>query len=398
MRTNSHKINGPVANTVLMFASKELHKDRERLQRLLKATNILPWESRSGDRRFTYVGEQAAELLGYSTDEWMAEGFWPAHIHPDDRERVTAEYLRGPNTGDHFSSEYRMVAKCGRDVWVKDIVDISKMFGFLIDVTDDKEAEFAVAELSGRLITAQEEERKRIARELHDDLNQRIALISIELEQLTQKSDVVSAARLVPIQTKLSEISTEIHRMSYELHPSKLDYLGLAPALKTFCRDLARSRGIKVDFRSNPIAPELPRDVTLCVFRVAQEAINNAVKYSSAGEIRVRLEAAPHRLELEVSDNGRGFSTSSEKLTKGLGITSMQERVRLVSGDFSIVSAPRQGTTVRAVIPLDDDTSKGGVARDVFLADAILNNHHKKKGDPNETHEDHNRRRSQAAG
>ena len=405
MTANRHKINGPVADTVLMFASRELHKDRERLQRLLNATNILPWESRDGDRRFTYIGEQAADLLGYSPDEWTAEGFWAKHIHPADLERVNAEFLRGPQLGDHFSSEYRMTAKCGREVWVEDIVDISKTFGFLIDITDDKDAEFALAELGGRLITAQEEERKRIARELHDDLNQRIALLSIELEQLTQKSDVVSAARLVPIQSRLAEISTEVHRMSYELHPSKLDHLGLAPALRTFCKDLSRSRGIKVDFKSTPIAPELPRDITLCVFRVAQEAVHNAAKYSSAAEVKVRLVVTSHCLELEVSDNGGGFDTNSEKSTKGLGITSMHERVRLVSGDFSIVSAPRRGTTVRVTIPLDRDCEEIDVARDIPISDVTLNNHHQlfsnhhqKKGDPNETHKDHTRRRSHTTG
>ena len=139
--------------------------------------------------------------------------------------------------------------------------------------------------------------------------------------------------------------------MSYELHPSKLDHLGLAPALRTFCKDLSRSRGIKVDFKSTPIAPELPRDITLCVFRVAQEAVHNAAKYSSAAEVKVRLVVTSHCLELEVSDNGRGPRPGTPHL--GHGLVGMRERVALYGGALRTGPRPGGGFRVLAMIPVD---------------------------------------------
>jgi signal transduction histidine kinase len=152
--------------------------------------------------------------------------------------------------------------------------------------------------------------------------------------------------------------------MSYELHPSKLDHLGLAAAINSFCSELSRSREITIDFQAHAVPRQIPRDVMLCVFRVAQEALQNAAKYSGADRIDVVLGGSDSSVYLEVTDAGDGFVTSHEKLTKGLGITSMQERVRVVGGDFSITSAPGRGTRVKITVPLKpvveaDPFSKG---------------------------------------
>jgi PAS domain S-box-containing protein len=346
--------------------SNELRKDELLLRRLLKTTNILPWERNSENTRFTYVGEQASDLLGFSSDEWKREGFWAARIHPADRERVIAEYSGFSRSRDHFKTQYRMITKEGRVVWIEDLVDIVRawskspmMHGFMTDVTERKQAEFILADLSGRLINAQEEERKRIARELHDDFNQRIALIAIELEQVAQGpvDAALISTRLNGLKRRVSEISNDIHRMSYELHPSKLDHLGLASALNSFCNDVTRSRGIKVHLQRGTIPAVLPRDITLCIFRVAQEALQNAAKHSGADLITVTLNSSEDRLEVNISDKGKGFDPSREQIAKGLGLTSMQERVRHVGGEFWISSSRSRGTVVHASVPINRERS-----------------------------------------
>jgi len=348
--------------TVEVFESVELRKDEARLKRLLQTTNIVPWEADARDMHFTYVGEQATNLFGYSPEECKEPGFWASRVHPADRERVAADYSVLSGLRDHFRSEYRIIAKDGHVIWIEDLVDVvhepSKppmMHGFMTDISERKVADFLLADLTGRLINAQEVERKRIALELHDDLNQRIALISIELEQVAQMAaDGVTdvPARLTGLKSKVMDISNEIHRMSYELHPSKLDHLGLVPALRSFCSELSRSRAIRIDFRPEGIPHDLPRDVTLCVFRVAQEALQNASKHSGTDEIVVGLAAVNGQLELRVSDRGNGFLATPEKMRKGLGLTSIQERVRHVGGEFWIASLPSHGTTVNVVVPI----------------------------------------------
>jgi PAS domain S-box-containing protein len=344
------------------LVSAEIRKDELRFRQLLATTNIVPWERRSDETRFTYVGEQALDLLGFSIEQWKQPNFWVNHIHADDRDRIVAQYTNVCPFTDHFKCEYRMLTEDGRVIWIEDLVDIDRewgrrptMHGFMTNITDRKHAEAALADVTRRLIDAQEEERKRIARELHDDINQRVALISIELEQAAQmcgRNPSTLSSRLTSLQQKVSEISNEIHRMSYELHPSKLEHLGLVPALRSFCSELARSRGIKIEFHSGKIPENLDRDVTLCVFRTAQEALQNASKHSGADKVTVNLDTPGKQLELSIVDKGRGFSPTQEKMTEGLGLTSMQERVRHAGGTFNVISAPNRGTTVHVTIPI----------------------------------------------
>ena len=225
----------------------------------------------------------------------------------------------------------------------------------MIDITERKQTEAALRDLSGRLITAQEEERKRIARELHDDLNQRMALLSIELEQLGQQIPQKQGnllRRVRGLRAKAQEISTEIHGLSYRLHPFKLDHLGLAAALKSFCEELSASQGLKIEFCHQGFPATLPADVTLCVFRIAQESLRNVTKHSGAGEAQVVLEKTGAAVRLTVSDTGRGFDTESETMKRGLGFISMRERLRLVGGEITIHSQPGRGTRIDVLVPL----------------------------------------------
>jgi signal transduction histidine kinase len=182
-----------------------------------------------------------------------------------------------------------------------------------------------------------------------------MALLSIELEQLGQKiPERQSELRngVENLRTKAREISMEIHRLSYQLHPSKLDHLGLATALKSFCEELYTSQGLEIEFVYRGFPATLPKDVTLCVFRIAQEALRNIVKHSGTREALVVLERTDSEVSLCVSDTGCGFDTGSDKMKSGLGFISMTERLRLVGGEICIHSQPSWGTQIDVSIPL----------------------------------------------
>lgn len=346
------------------WTSESERKHEERLRLLLEITNILPWEADVESGRFTYVGEQAERMLGYPTERWYEPDFWSSHVHPDDRMRAVAGRLKYSKTRDNYEIEYRMIACDGRTVWLQDIGSVirrggrpSAVRGFLIDITERKRTEEALVNLSGRLINAQEEERKRVARELHDDLNQRMALLSIELAQLEQKLQKPRNVRplVESLQTKAQEIAADIHRLAYRLHPSKLDQLGLASAVESLCEELSGGGDFKIEFRQEGLPETVPKDVRLCLFRIVQESLRNCVKHSGALGAHVALERAGGAVLLTVSDDGRGFDTESDAMKNGLGFTSMRERLRLVGGKLRIHSQPSKGTRIEVSVPL-----KGG--------------------------------------
>ena len=222
------------------------------------------------------------------------------------------------------------------------------------DTTRTRQAEEALRDLGGRLITAQEEERSRVARELHDDLNQRMALLSIELEQLSQRIPADGDNIRQSIQSvwaRAQEISSEIHRVSYQLHPSKLDHLGLVAAVKSLCSELGAHHEIKIAFREKGCHGLLPREVTLCLFRIVQESLRNVIKHSGAPEATVALAGSENVVHLSVSDTGHGFDAGSPKAKSGLGLISMRERLRLVDGVISIHSTTG-GTKIEVSVPI----------------------------------------------
>jgi signal transduction histidine kinase len=232
---------------------------------------------------------------------------------------------------------------------------IVQLHGTVQDITERKAAEEELRYMSGRLIAAHEEERTRIARELHDDLSQRMALLQVCVEQLQQGTtgfSISSRQKLHDIAEIAHEASSDIHDLSHRLHPSKLDVLGLVPSLTGLCRELSESHHLEVQFVHDCIPKEIPKDVTLCLFRIAQEALRNVVKHSGATEVNVELSGLGDRMELRVSDSGVGFDPEFEKGKGGLGLLSMSERLRLIGGELTVESAPSRGTRIRVRAPL----------------------------------------------
>jgi signal transduction histidine kinase len=225
----------------------------------------------------------------------------------------------------------------------------------LEDITRRKLAEEELRHLGGRLIKAQEEERSRVGRDLHDDLSQRLAVFSIELEQLRRKIPIErddltgSVMRLI---TRAQDLASDVHRLSYELHPFKLDTLGLSAAIKGVCEEISNHRDLKIKFQQKGFPAALPPDITLCIFRVAQEALHNIVKHSGAREAKLILTKTQEAIRLRVLDRGVGFDIEAAKMKKRLGLLSMKERIRLVGGEISIRSTPSEGTQIDVLIPL----------------------------------------------
>jgi len=234
-----------------------------------------------------------------------------------------------------------------------------KVFTVIIrDITERLRAEEALSSVSRRLIEAQEEERTRIARELHDDINQRMALLAAHLERLKQDlpaSEVQTSRRIEEACAEISDLGSDIQSLSHRLHSSKLEYLGLEAAASSFCRELSEQKVVEIAFHSRDVPKKLPQEVALCLFRVLQEALQNAVKHSGAQRYEVWLIGAMNEIRLTVQDAGIGFDVEEALKGRGLGITSMKERLKLVAGRLSIDSQPNAGTTVQATVPLAAD-------------------------------------------
>ena len=327
---------------------------------LLEATKILLWEADIENWRFTYVSEHARKILGYPLAKWYEPDFLASHIHPEDKHRIICQRQ---SRADHKDLMFRMFASDGRVVWLRTLISLvstesgtKRMSGFMVDVSESKHAEEALKDLGGRLIDAQETERSRIARELHDDFNQRLALLSIELEQLGKRSQKAHLRQpCVKLQKQVQEMSADIQGLSHRLHPAKLDHLGLSAAIRSLCEEFSANADVKIEFHQHRLPATIPKDVALCLFRIAQEALRNCIKHSSAAKAQVVLSRTNDAIRLSVSDDGCGFDQKSQASGRGLGFISMRERLHIVGGELNVHSEPKCGTRIEVAVPLIQD-------------------------------------------
>ena len=226
--------------------------------------------------------------------------------------------------------------------------------GIGVDVTERRKARESLQALAGRLIHAQEEERARISRELHDDFSQRLALLGIGLAQLSKRLPTEGAEHehVHGMLKGVRELSTDLHTLSHELHSSRLEHVGLVSALHGLCKEISEKYRIQVHFTSNDLPFRISQDVALCLFRIAQEALNNVVKHSHAAEAHIALVASANAVTLTVSDSGIGFNPSDQKPETGIGLIGMCERLRLVGGQLLLQSRPNCGTQIIAEVPV----------------------------------------------
>jgi len=239
--------------------------------------------------------------------------------------------------------------------WRTSAGDIGGILIFAENITRRKQMEQALSGLSRKLIESQEQERSRIARELHDDVSQQLALLAVELDQCAQSAghnpDLHS--RLDHAKGRISEVGKDVQSLSHQLHSSKLEYLGLVAAAKSFCKETSEISDVKIDFKEDRVPRTLPNEVSLSLFRIMQQAVHNAVEHSGAKRVEVRLWEQSNEVHLMVKDLGQGFDLLSAMQGAGLGLTSMRERARLVNGIIAIDSKPKGGTTIHVHVPFD---------------------------------------------
>lgn len=342
-------------------AEAVLRESEERFRVMANTIPSLIWMCDPAGR-IIYLNDRRLAFTGSDPDAGYGDT-WTEYVHPDDLKNVLQTFSRSLEDHEPFSKEYRLRRNDGVYRWMFDVASprwngdgsFAGFIGSAIDATDQKLAQEALRRVSGRLIEAQEKERNRIARDLHDDISQKLALLSIEIEQAkgsAKGSSAVTKELLAEAQQHCLDIAQDVQSLSHQLHYSKLDYLGIVVALRSFCKELARQHELKIEFQDTNVPSNLPKDVSLCLFRVAQEALHNAVKYSGVGQFIVNLSATEDEVRLRVRDAGVGFDVEAAKRNHGLGLVSMQERMNLVHGRLQIESKPGAGTTITASAPV----------------------------------------------
>jgi PAS domain S-box-containing protein len=312
------------------------------------------------------VNTAACEALGYTKEELIGKAASIIYA-PESHSKMCDLLEKWKKTGHLESEEVVVITRDGeRRVVLVNAGSVKDAEGNLlhsttvhVDITERKQAEEALSSVSRRLIEAHEEERTWIARELHDDINQRIALLAVHLRTLKQKlppTEAEAGRGLEEACERAFELGSDVQALSHRLHSSKLEYLGLASAAKGFCRELSDRQGMEIGFHSESIPKDLPREISLCLFRVLQEALQNAAKHSGSKHFQVSLSGGSSGVELTVRDSGTGFDPKDATSGSGLGLTSMRERLKLVNGKLFIDSQSQRGTTILAYVPLSPRT------------------------------------------
>src|SRR5246127_1436149 len=331
----------------------------ERRYRLLFERNVAGVGIASLDGRVLDCNEGWARILGYqSKDELRGRHASEFYFNPAERQSLVDELFEKQVL---FSRELQLKRKDGTPVWVLFNAAVHSdhdrpiLQATMIDISEWKRAEETLSDMTRKLIEAQEQERARIGRELHDDINQRLAMLSLELEQLEENPAEIQT-RVKELRREMAEVSNDVQAMSHDLHSSKLEYLGIVAGIKSWCKEFGERQRVEIDF-SNDVHSALPFEIGLSLFRVLQEALHNVMKHSGVKRIEVQLREDSGEIHLIIRDSGKGFDVEAALQGKGLGLTSMRERVRLVNGTISIESKPMGGTTIHVRVPLGSKDS-----------------------------------------
>jgi PAS domain S-box-containing protein len=342
-------------------AEATLRESEERFRLVANTAPVMIWMS-DVDKLCTYFNHGWLEFTGRSLHQELGNG-WSEGVHPEDLKRCLKIYTEAFDHREPFRMEYRLRRHDGEYRWVLDHGvprfhgdgSFSGYIGSCIDVAERKRAEEALSTVSQRLIEAHEEECSRIARELHDDINQRLALLAVRLEDLKQNPPIegVELTRKIGKASKyVMRLAKDIQALSHRLHSPKLDLLGLAAAAASFCKEFSDLQKVEIAFRAENVPEDLRQEVSLSLFRVLQEALQNAAKHSRSRSFDVSLRGGVGEIELIVRDSGVGFEPHKTINGRGLGLTSMKERLKLVDGQLSVDSELHLGTVVRARVPL----------------------------------------------
>ena len=337
----------------------------ERLRLAVEAGKAVGWDVDYRNGRNEWFGDLES-MFGIPSDTFTAAmGDFRNQIYPDDRESVVLAIERAQQNHTTYSEDFRIVRRDGTVRWITATGRFfhsaggtaGRMLGMAVDITDRKLAAEALSRLSGQLIAVQEEERKRIAREIHDDFQQRLAILTFDLSNLAATLEDTGrepdlAIQLCDLAASVQALGTDLHSLSHRLHPSILENLGLVAAVESFCEEFSSQHKIDVNFTNENASNQTTAGISLCLFRIVQEALRNVKKHSGSKSAEVRLEGLDNSIHLVVSDQGIGFDTSSISPQAGIGIKSMEERLRLVGGNLRVTSRPGAGTRIDAYVPI----------------------------------------------
>lgn len=352
-------------------AENALRGSKEQFQRLVETTNAIAWEADVDTWSFTYVSPQATRLLGYEIAEWYERDFWVRHLHPDDRKAAIDFCSESSKHLSEYDFEYRMIAANGEYVWLRDLVSVVRgehgpeaLRGYLIDITERKRTEESKRQMAERLAFAREDERRSLARQLHDEACQDLSAASIYLEQLDVKlrrslpEDVFLNSDLAKVKGILQRTQETLRQTSRALHPSILEHHGLVTALRSFTQELSMlTHRMRVVFDMD-VAPDFPRFdrmVETSAYRIAQEAITNAFKHAQARRISIKLCLEGKNAMIVVNDDGRGIDNAAVTASHGIGLAAIRERAELIGAKIEISTEAEQGTTLTLSIPIADD-------------------------------------------
>jgi PAS domain S-box-containing protein len=344
-------------------AERVLRESEDRFRTMADGAPVMMWMS-GVDKLCTDFNRGWLTFTGRSLEQELGNG-WVEGVHPDDLQRCIAIYEEAFDKRQLFSMEYRLRRYDGEYHWINDsgsprLLPDGTFAGYIgccVDIHDRKAVEFDRLELGRRLMSAQEAERTRVARELHDGIGQEIALLGIQMQRAAASTAMDPGAIHAGMQklcANLTAIGLHVSRLSHQLHSSELEYLGLSIAIIKLCREFSDQYSIKVVSACSNIPAKLDNDIALTFFRVVQESLHNIAKHSSANDVRVEVSAASGELTLMVRDNGAGFDVQESKAAAGLGLVSMRERLHLIGGELAIDSAPGTGTRIWARTPLID--------------------------------------------
>jgi PAS domain S-box-containing protein len=345
-------------------AEEGLQRSERRFEALCEQAPVGIYET-DPQGRCIYINSWWSTISGLSTAESLGHA-WEKVLHPDDWGAVFKGWRSAIVQGAWW--EYRIITPDGEIRWIRASGGpiysahgkLTGYVGTLEDITERKQADRTIQKsrqelraLAGRLINAQEEERKRISRELHDDLNQKLALLAFDTGSLVLRppSSVEDMHEpLRHLQARVVQLSEDVRQISHRLHPTVLDDLGLTAALSELCEEFSAKGGIQVLFQQEAVPESLPIGVASCLYRVAQEALHNVLKHARANLVRLIVSGSSEGIQMQICDNGVGFDSEAEEFRPGLGIVSMKERVLLVQGEFSIDAEPGRGTKVEVFV------------------------------------------------
>jgi PAS domain S-box-containing protein len=348
------------------LARREMNFDfglaNERLRLAMEAGASVGWDLDVKSGRNVWFGDLS--IFGIDSDTYATTGSaFTRLVHPDDRARVLETIADARQNKKLYADEFRVLQSDGTVRWLgargkfyyAKNGDAERMLGVSLDITKRKLAEEAVSSMNRRVIEAEERERERVAKDLHENIGQRLALLAIAVEQLKNEFSDQAVEFHDPMDAvwrKTLGILTDVKASAHELYSPRLEYLGLAAVMKTFCEEFAERKSVEIDFGSQGFASPVLPDVSICLFRVLQEALHNGVMHSGVQKFRVQLWGESDEIHLQVSDSGVGFDLGEARGGRGLGLVRIEQRIKLVEGTSWIDSQPQKGTTVQVSVPM----------------------------------------------